>query len=285
MTEKEQPILDRFRSQLGQDVTVDYFLYVCFEAEKIQIQNETRTQPWQPLTDAEWTSKLDTSALPSAVRELVKHYTTCFPTLSDGQPVDFARLDEVVQPFVEFTIELRNLVKAATEEALVFDPNSEPWASLINSVEQSMPGGQKLMKRYLEWTYSSYTEEVDEPGSRPPVGKHAPYFPRKPLSRGPARSNSDNRDRGQNRSNQGNRKPREKSSKDLAGPVIKEAEAACRKLREQADLESIKLAPQNSYYRRMQHNCVGKEGFHSSSYGEGAKRCIVVTREPSGKKG
>jgi spoIIIJ-associated protein len=51
-------------------------------------------------------------------------------------------------------------------------------------------------------------------------------------------------------------------------------------LDQNAGEESVTLKPQNSFYRRLQHQKIVDSGFHSESTGEGKERTVVVYRRP-----
>jgi predicted RNA-binding protein Jag len=60
---------------------------------------------------------------------------------------------------------------------------------------------------------------------------------------------------------------------------LREVDDALGKLREDSSLQSVKLKPTNSFYRRVQHQKIVDSGFESSSVGEGADRAVKVTRK------
>jgi hypothetical protein len=197
--------------------------------------------------------------------------------------------------FVRFCRDMRRILSASYGDSFpAYDAQIEPWKTVASKIKSLMPGGAALFLRYLNWSFGDYVEEVDEPGSRPPVGKHAPHFPRRaPAGRGGSaggppreREGRPNRDRPNGSAGGPPKRGRDadrgggRPTKDLAAAVTRDVLSACKQLRADKSVDTIKLAPQNSFYRRVQHSCVSEEGFYSFSDGEGALRSVVVTRNP-----
>ena len=171
--------------------------------------------------------------------------------------------------------------------------------------------------QYLGWCFREEIEEVFEPGSRPPVGRYAPPPPRRESfygakggrsregerkggsrerSQGPARKESfrDNPRKTQKHEQKpprgsssaaefrkNSRKPKtgDEMTQRQTETVLQEVEKALETLRRQPDIQEIRLAPQNSFYRRIQHQKIVDAGFISQSVGEGSDRAVTIQRQ------
>ncbi len=62
--------------------------------------------------------------------------------------------------------------------------------------------------------------------------------------------------------------------------ALAEVDEAIKTLAIQPGINEIKLAPLNSFYRRIQHQKIVDAGFVSQSVGEGASRAVTISRQP-----
>lgn len=58
-----------------------------------------------------------------------------------------------------------------------------------------------------------------------------------------------------------------------------EVNQAIEQLRSNADVGEVTLKPNNSFYRRIQHQAIVDAGFHSQSVGEGPDRAVKIARK------
>jgi hypothetical protein len=165
-----------------------------------------------------------------------------------------------------------------------------------------------LFRSYLHWAFAKEQAEPIAPGSRPPVGRFAPRpsngnnsrqhgnsFDSKQdkkshrSSKKNHRSNDNNNRRNfnnkqnrfsNNNSNNNNNKPDFNSEEHQVRQeqALKECDVAIEKLNTNSDLDKILLDPQNSFFRRLQHERIKEKGFFSESSGDGKKRSVVVSR-------
>ena len=63
--------------------------------------------------------------------------------------------------------------------------------------------------------------------------------------------------------------------------ALAEVDRAIETLRADTSLDEVTLKPQNSFYRRVQHQKIVDAGFFSNSVGEGPERAVKVGRKES----
>lgn len=61
--------------------------------------------------------------------------------------------------------------------------------------------------------------------------------------------------------------------------ALAEVDQAIRTLESQPSLNEVRLTPQNSFYRRIQHQKIVDAGFVSQSVGEGPSRAVTISRQ------
>lgn len=71
----------------------------------------------------------------------------------------------------------------------------------------------------------------------------------------------------------------EAESAKLEDAAIRDVNEAIKTLKNNQDLGEVLLKPTNSFYRRLQHQCVVEAGFNSTSIGEGPERAVKVGRK------
>lgn len=301
---RSDSVVDRFRSAQGKDVPIDYFLYACFETEQT-MEAVNRTIQWphlQDLNPEEFLTETEDHELLDVWEDLMSWYAANYPEFS-ANAWDFETLAEVVPALVAMAKDLAQVHKLKLNEDIPeFDPECDiqpkAWQLLERLVNQFFSKKAQLILRYLEWNFAKERKELVEPGSRPPVGRFAPNRnfnrpsnDRKNDRRGSRDKNFKNRKRGgpprkdRGGRNGGKRHPNHrrppKKDADLEKRALADADQAIDYLRSHPDEERVILKPQNSFYRRLQHQTVVDEGFHSESIGEGSERAVVVYR---GKK-
>lgn len=288
----------------AQRVNLDYFLYSCFEHEQA-----SRSWPMNP--DWRWPVVVDIQnqnpppvlnekSLEDLILDMLNWYADKYPTID--LKIDHETLGDIIPVFMNLTQDLDTLVKAKTSDylpAFEQDQKEEVWEIVDRCFSSKLPQHASMFLRYLHWSHATQPPEINfDPGSRPPVGRFAPNFhsrppqrdarpPRqerrpKPSSRPPREQNSKRGPRkGPPRGahKQGGGEPR-KPDKKLERESLKEVLLAVQTLNKNPDLEEYRLAPTNSFYRRLQHKQVKQEGLFSTSAGEGHDRSVVVLRSP-----
>jgi len=164
----------------------------------------------------------------------------------------------------------------------------------------------------LEWMFGENKDHRAEIGARPPVGRFAPPFNRNRSSSSPSSNGPNNRKNGSANSSaksNDNRPPRNNRDKnkfngrkdgpkrngrndfkgkprinkevdaELEAKALSECNEAMAHLNSNPGEEQYVLKPQNSFYRRLQHQHVVSQGFLSESTGEGKERAVAVLRK------
>lgn len=119
-------------------------------------------------------------------------------------------------------------------------------------------------------------------GGRPDRGPR----PDRGNDRGGPRASNDNQRGGQNRPQRdgggprdgGGRKHRDDVDSQLLDSAMAEVDQAIESLRTNESMDEVLLKPQNSFYRRIQHQKIVDMGYHSFSVGEGPDRSVRVAR-------
>ncbi len=315
-------------------VSIDYFLYTCFEHE-----NTIRARPQN--ADVRWPLALACSKqeIPDEVRDnsletlldnVSRWYLERTPQLNIASSLSLENLADIVPVFMLLIKDIDAIVKAKTGDYLPSyetGTNDPVWLAVNSAFSKNFSNLEKMYLRFLHWSHASQPEQMDsEPGNRPPVGRFAPRRPR--LGGGNDKRQGGNRaprhggERNSNDRN-GNTKPRERNGNDRNGnrggdssrsrsdsqrertnkggrdrgksrefkkdaalerESLKEVLIAVQKLNSEPSLMEYRLAPTNSYYRRLQHKQIAEEGLFSISEGDGPDRAVVVVRhEPANK--
>ncbi|MEI8024737.1 MAG: R3H domain-containing nucleic acid-binding protein [Pseudomonadota bacterium] len=74
------------------------------------------------------------------------------------------------------------------------------------------------------------------------------------------------------------RKPDQEKDMEQEAATLALVDVAIQSLSSNLDLKEVVLAPQNSYYRRLQHQKAVDAGFISDSVGEGKERAVKISR-------
>ncbi len=186
MIKNPSQLLERFRNAEGQEVSVDYFLYSCWEHEDL-LKSKGKLNDYNGFKVGEHVH-LDLS---KQVKKLADWYLSEYSELGATQTVDFSRLDEVVKPSVLLHFDFLALVGEHLKAEISQDDRDRLWADVANILEGVFGRTGQLIWRYLKWSLDPVKEEVIEAGSRPPVGKYAPSYSSRPS---PASGGSGGRD-------------------------------------------------------------------------------------------
>lgn len=280
-------------------VKLDYFLYSCFEFEQTVKANPHRSlgaERWPVLVDyfegdQEQLSRLD--SLKGKLTACLDWYLTAFPALSTDTNLNLDNINGVIPGIVFIGLDFKTIVSSdSTHEALIYNearPNHELWELIDTVVGERLPSFTRQLLTYLQWAYGEADDKQWDIGSRPPVGRYAPSFRKGRLGARKEQTSRGGNSRGNRNGNskgprQGNSKgPRRHSgnkgsSEQKEKLALQDVEKAVTKLKDDSDLYEVRLAPANSFYRRLQHKHVISMGFESTSDGEGTDRSVIVRR-------
>lgn len=323
------------------EVPLDYFLYSCFEFEKLcklvpaKLSEPTRWQsPELSLCEPE---SAQLAQIESQISNIASWYRSQFKTLLAPTKLDYASIGEQVTISVYIGLDLSHVVSTITGAALPevlsqAQDSSTLWTVLRQRLSVELPELAPYLLQYLSWAHAAVVTQEIVPGSRPPVGRNSPFFRpgRNEGFGGPSRGRPPgNRDRAPSappppppnqvesaerpeRTERPSRPPRpdrpnrpeqhennrydkrpprqgfdpkrgpERSRKDrdpeMEKDSLEQVRIAARALDSDPSLAEYRLPPSNSYYRRLQHQEVKKEGYFSISDGRGPDRGVVVVR-------
>lgn len=294
---------------------LDYFLYSCFEFEqtcKAIPGKAMGPQRWPAIVsflEGERDNFREFGDLQQQLKACLSWYVEQYPSLATDRSMTMENISNLTAPTVYFCLDIKMLAHADsqnTADALAASDFNGVWDCIDQAIDQCVPNFASHIKTYLRWVFVKKEEQVWDVGSRPPIGRYAP-FARRPGStgkpggdsRGPRRNSGGGggdrggprpvQNRGGERNDNGSNGPRGNSRRDAAPARNNHADqeraaldavrTAVDKLRANPSMAEIRLDPSNSFFRRLQHKKAVSEGFHSFSIGEGMQRAVVVTRE------
>lgn len=188
--EQNQPSMkQRVELQRGMNVPIDYFLFTCLEHERTKRataadDTQANVGRWPIMVGATVESlppelrDMETKALMS---RMSLWYAAQYPEMVEEIPLDHVMLNQIVAPFMKFTLDLADLVLLKTGTPLpshnAATPESETvWATIKTVLKEDFPGYYAYYERFLRWAFADIEPEEIEEGSRPPVGKNMPNF-------------------------------------------------------------------------------------------------------------
>jgi hypothetical protein len=184
----EPSMKQRVELALGKNVPIDYFLFSCLEHERTlraQFGEELPTGGRWPLmvgaTIENCPATFKEYNLPELLSRMCGWYAAQYPELVEEIPLDHVILNQVVAPFMNFTIDVAELVYLKTQTSLPSHNADTPesnkvWKSIAQTMQDVFPGYHGYFIRFLKWAFADIEPEDFEPGSRPPVGKNMPNF-------------------------------------------------------------------------------------------------------------
>ncbi len=319
----------RIELSRGKNVPIDYFLYSCLEHERTQ-----RAQFGDDLpTSGRWPFMVGVTAdnppadfgsqpLKTLLNRMCGWYAAQHPEVVEEIPLDHEVLNHIVSPFMNFTLDLADLVLLKTSTSLPSHnantaESEELWAQIASVLKECFPGYHGYFIRFLKWAFADIEPAEFEPGSCPPVGKNMPNFRAIANSQNSQAQNSGPRhDRGghqnkggqqgggrhQNQGHRDQRGPRPNNNQNFnnrprpnnnSGPSNQPSDSEIEKTAlaavdqalakiQSGEVEEVFLKPMNSFYRRIQHQYAVDKGFASCSVGEGNERGVKVSK-PLGK--
>ena len=197
---------ERVELQRGRNVPIDYFLFTCLEHERTQrataaaagegadevVLNKGRWPIMVGATLETLPGELKSMDLKGLMGRMSLWYAAQYPEMVEETPLDHIMLNNIVEPFMKFTLDLADLVLLKTGTALPAhnaetDESKEVWATISVVLKEEFPGYYAYFDRVLRWAFADVEPEEIEEGSRPPVGKNMPNFRgnRQPQGGGP----------------------------------------------------------------------------------------------------
>ena len=186
----EQPTpKQRIELARGKNIPIDYFLFTCLEHERTkraQQQGEEASQQgrWPIMLNAtvgHAPAEFEALDLRGLLGRMCLWYAAQYPEMVEEVPLDYEMLNQVVDPFMKFVLDLSDLVLLKTEAALPAhnqdtDVSRTVWDIIAAVLKEEFPGYHAYFVRFLKWAFADIQPEEIEPGSRPPVGKNMPNF-------------------------------------------------------------------------------------------------------------
>lgn len=179
----------RVELQRGQNVPVDYFLFTCLEHERTkralnQDEAQANAGRWPIMVGATLESlptELKAMELKGLLSRMSLWYAAQYPEMVEETPLDHIMLNNIVEPFMKFTLDLADLVLLKTGTALpshnAETPDSKAvWDTIKTVLKEDFPGYWAYFDRFLRWAFADVEPEEIEEGSRPPVGRNMPNF-------------------------------------------------------------------------------------------------------------
>ena len=308
-TQPQQTMKQRVELQRGCNVPIDYFLFTCLEHERTQRAAAAAAPEadeavvdkgrWPIMVGATLESlpgELKAMDLKGLLGRMSLWYAAQYPEMVEETPLDHIMLNQIVEPFMKFTLDLADLVLLKTGTYYAY------------------------FDRFLRWAFADVEPEEIEEGSRPPVGKNMPNFRgnRPPQGGGgqnqrgghgggghrqgqhsggqggghrqgqgqhgggqgggqgrDQRGNRGGQHSGQQGGGQGRDQQADAETEKLALASVDEAMAKINS----GTVEEVFLKPMNSFYRRIQHQYAVDKGYESCSVGEGNERGVKVSKK------
>lgn len=196
----------RVELQRGRNVPIDYFLFTCLEHERTQRASAAAVADavdesalnkgrWPIMVGATLETlpgELKSMDLKGLMGRMSLWYAAQYPEMVEETPLDHIMLNNIVEPFMKFTLDLADLVLLKTGTALPShnaetDESQQVWATISVVLKEEFPGYYAYFDRFLRWAFADVEPEEIEEGSRPPVGKNMPNFRgnRQPQGGGP----------------------------------------------------------------------------------------------------
>jgi len=310
-----ETIKQGYLASLHTELSAERFIFACYESVKIheKIEGLFKKEFEWPYSGVH----KETSFVSALSQMLEWHFDNHFRDLAKNA-LNLANLTYVSIHMAHLEKDFRRICSTyGMIDSRDGRPIPAALNDLILAIEQIFSTNLKdLSKSFFTWLYSKPKLSVVDFNQVPPVGRFArmvinarnrqpsssPAFQEKPfeIEAGPEMGDNENRRPTRDASlrkdpdSSPNRNARPKQARLDRGPRERkpdqekdmEQEAATLALVDQAmqslsanlDLKEIILAPQNSYYRRLQHQKAVDAGFISDSVGEGKERSVKISR-------
>ena len=188
--QQPQPTMkQRVELQRGLNVPVDYFLYTCLEHERTKRaagvdEAQANIGRWPIMVGATLESlpeELKAMDLKGLMSRMSLWYAAQYPEMMEETPLDHIMLNQIVEPFMKFTLDLADLVLLKTGTALPShnadtEESKAVWETIKTVLKEEFAGYYAYFERFLRWAFADVEPEEIEEGSRPPVGKNMPNF-------------------------------------------------------------------------------------------------------------
>jgi hypothetical protein len=179
----------RVELQRGNNVPIDYFLFTCLEHERTQRAAKideayVNAGRWPIMLGATLDSlpvELRDMDLKGLMSRMTLWYASQYPEMVEEIPLDHLVLNQIVEPFMKFTLDLADLVLLKTGTALPShnadtEESVAVWNTIKSVLKEEFLGYYAYFGRFLCWAFADIEPEEIEEGSRPPVGKNMPNF-------------------------------------------------------------------------------------------------------------
>lgn len=232
-------VIEVYRSSLGKQVSLDFFLFTCFEEEVTfksfneETQRHLNQKRWPTITpllrDLRYSNEaekeeilqpLKEQSIRDAVAELFSWYAQAHPALAAGKTLDYEVHSEIVREFVLLTLDFGLLVESLTGKRLEShdkldqaEESKEIWEALKENLEKHFPAYQQLMWSYFEWNYKKTPPPSYDLASLPPVGRYAFLLQKAAREKGRDKSSNRNRQNSQNNGYDRNRNEKQTFNK------------------------------------------------------------------------
>ncbi|MGE0171468.1 MAG: R3H domain-containing nucleic acid-binding protein [Oligoflexales bacterium] len=165
-------------------VSMDYFLYSCYELEKMAKSTQeilNGEKRWPLAVGRAQPPQKGSENIFSLLSETLEWYKTQFPELVQQKTLTFAILADAVSASVMIEKDLEFLQERYARSAIPSirlndeKTHNEPfWMSIKDCLQEALPNLEPFFLRYLHWCYSEEANGL-EIGDRPPVGQFDPY--------------------------------------------------------------------------------------------------------------
>jgi hypothetical protein len=185
----QQTMKQRVELQRGRNVPIDYFLYTCLEHERTKRaagvdEAQANLGRWPIMVGATLESlpgELKAMDLKGLMSRMSLWYAAQYPEMMEETALDHVMLNQIVEPFMKFTLDLADLVLLKTGTALPAhnadtEESKAVWETIKTVLKEEFPGYYAYFDRFLRWAFADVEPEEIEEGSRPPVGKNMPNF-------------------------------------------------------------------------------------------------------------
>ena len=195
---EEKPSLRQiYTESLGQEISIDYFLFTCLEEDKTlkslpsQFQEQINEKRWPLIkpyfqslafleegADKPSSQEVVEGELVNLVKRLCVWYQEKYPLLSGSQPLDYEVHGNTMTQFVLLCQDFEALVTAKTgkkpHDRNKVDQSEEEkalWQSIDEALKESFKKYGSYVLSYLEWIYKKAKSVEYDLASLPPVGR------------------------------------------------------------------------------------------------------------------
>ena len=169
-------VKDRMVESLGKDARVDLFLYSVRESYDTLKATDKLPEEGHAPTLGESNGDLS-----SALAKLLEWYKSEYEFMATGKPMDYNRLGEVVEPAAYLYHDMLVLFAKLNLTIPKWSDSPESrsfWSQIQQALQSGFGKCGEWYEKFLQWTFREQQEESVAPGSRPPIGRFAPRFPR-----------------------------------------------------------------------------------------------------------